>query len=32
LENVLQIPIQAGRVFRLEGGRHSDLKPVTIPE
>lgn len=28
----LRIPVQAGRVFRREAGRHSDLIPATIPE
>jgi hypothetical protein len=27
----LQIPIEAGRVFRRDAGQHSDLKPATIP-
>jgi hypothetical protein len=27
----VQIPIEAGRVFRGEAGQHSDLKPATIP-
>jgi len=27
----LQIPTEGGRLLRLEGGRHSDLKPATIP-
>ena len=28
---ILRIPTQAGRVFRREAGRGSDLKPATIP-
>ena len=27
----LQIPIEAGRVFRREAGQRSDMKPATIP-
>ncbi|WP_256478490.1 hypothetical protein [Bradyrhizobium barranii] len=28
----LRIPIYSGRVFRLEAGHRSDLKPATIPK
>jgi len=27
----LRIPTQSGRGFRFEAGRHSDLKPATVP-
>ena len=27
----LQIPTEAGRVFRFDVGHHSDLKPATVP-
>jgi hypothetical protein len=27
----LQIPIEAGRVFRRDAGQRSDMKPATIP-
>jgi hypothetical protein len=27
----VQIPTEGGRLFRLEGGRRSDLKPAAIP-
>jgi hypothetical protein len=27
----LQIPTEAGRVFRFEAGHRSDMKPATIP-
>jgi hypothetical protein len=27
----VRIPIQVGRVFRFEVGRHSGMKPATIP-
>jgi hypothetical protein len=27
----LRIPIQSGRVFRLEAGHRSGVKPATIP-
>ena len=27
----VQIPTEGGHLFRLEGGRHSDLKAATIP-
>jgi hypothetical protein len=27
----VQIPIEAGRVFRFEAGHGSDMKPATIP-
>lgn len=30
-EGNMQIPIEAGRVFRREAGQRSDLKPATIP-
>ncbi|MGC0392465.1 transposase [Bradyrhizobium liaoningense] len=29
---LLRIPIYSGRVFRLEAGHRSDLKPATIPK
>ena len=28
----VRIPIYSGRVFRLEAGHRSDLKPATIPK
>jgi hypothetical protein len=28
----MRIPIEAGHVFRREGGRHSGLKPATSPK
>ncbi|MHC2564447.1 hypothetical protein ACVIVD_006482 [Bradyrhizobium liaoningense] len=28
----MRIPIYSGRVFRLEAGHRSDLKPATIPK
>uniref|UniRef100_UPI001954D46C hypothetical protein n=1 Tax=Raoultella ornithinolytica TaxID=54291 RepID=UPI001954D46C len=28
----VQIPTQAGRVFRFEAGRRSDLMPASIPD
>jgi len=28
---LVQIPTEAGRVFRREGGHHSEVKPATIP-
>jgi len=31
LEELLQIPIEAGRVFRRDAGQRSDMKPATIP-
>jgi hypothetical protein len=31
VEERLQIPIEAGRVFRGDAGHGSDLKPATIP-
>ena len=31
LETALRIPIQSGQVFRFEVGRHSGMKPATIP-
>jgi hypothetical protein len=31
LSGCLQIPIEAGRVFRFEAGHGSDMKPATIP-
>jgi len=27
----VQIPIEAGRVFRRDAGQRSDMKPATIP-
>jgi len=30
-EDNLQIPIEAGRVFRRDAGQRSDMKPATIP-
>jgi hypothetical protein len=30
--NRMRIPIYSGRVFRLEAGPRSDLKPATIPK
>jgi len=30
-EIMLQIPIEAGRVFRRDAGQRSDMKPATIP-
>ncbi|MDH2348874.1 hypothetical protein [Bradyrhizobium sp. SSUT77] len=32
IEKVVRIPIYFGRVFRLEAGHRSDLKPATIPK
>jgi len=29
--DLLQIPTQAGRLFQLDVGHRSDLKPATIP-
>ena len=30
--STMRIPIQSGRGFRFEAGRHSDLKPAAIPK
>lgn len=32
LRSNLRIPIYSGRVFQLEAGHRSDLKPSTIPK
>jgi hypothetical protein len=32
LVKVLQIPTEAGRVFRFEVGHRSDMKPASIPK
>jgi hypothetical protein len=29
--HLVQIPIEAGQVFRRDAGQRSDLKPATIP-
>jgi hypothetical protein len=30
--DVVRIPIQSGHRFRFDVGRHSDLKPATVPK
>ncbi|MGY4501088.1 hypothetical protein ACVWYH_005019 [Bradyrhizobium sp. GM24.11] len=32
IDGSMRIPIYSGRVFRLEAGHRSDLKPATIPK
>jgi hypothetical protein len=32
LTSLMQIPTEAGRVFRFEVGHRSDMKPASIPK